>query len=65
MFFLTDSANPEGIGSLDSLLLDISTIRAATNNFAEGNRLGEGGFGAVYKVDPLVPFKLLKWFQHQ
>nr|CAB3458198.1 unnamed protein product [Digitaria exilis] len=45
-----DSTNNSGdIGSIDSLLLDISTLRAATDNFAENNRLGEGGFGAVYK----------------
>ncbi|CAN6211866.1 unnamed protein product [Urochloa humidicola] len=37
------------IESIDSLLLDISTLRAVTDNFAESNRLGEGGFGAVYK----------------
>ncbi|GMI72776.1 hypothetical protein like AT4G21390 [Hibiscus trionum] len=28
---------------------DFSTIATATNNFFEGNRLGQGGFGAVYK----------------
>ncbi|CAN6205624.1 unnamed protein product [Urochloa humidicola] len=43
------STNAEDIESIDSLLLDISTLRAATDNFAESNRLGEGGFGAVYK----------------
>ncbi|XP_062187731.1 cysteine-rich receptor-like protein kinase 6 [Phragmites australis] len=43
------SNNPENIENIDSLLLDISTLRAATDNFAESNRLGEGGFGAVYK----------------
>ncbi|KAM0894827.1 hypothetical protein ACQ4PT_024268 [Festuca glaucescens] len=34
---------------IDSMLIDISTLRAATQNFAECNKLGEGGFGAVYK----------------
>ncbi|GJN11520.1 hypothetical protein PR202_ga29719 [Eleusine coracana subsp. coracana] len=43
------STNPGDIESIDSLLLDISTLRTATDNFADGNRLGEGGFGAVYK----------------
>ncbi|CAL9202996.1 unnamed protein product [Musa hybrid cultivar] len=28
---------------------DLSTIKAATNNFSVGNKLGEGGFGIVYK----------------
>ncbi|CAN1336736.1 Cysteine-rich receptor-like protein kinase 10 [Linum perenne] len=31
------------------LQLEFDTIRAATNNFTSGNKLGEGGFGAVYK----------------
>ena len=33
-----------------SLLFDLPTLRKATNNFAEENKLGHGGFGAVYKV---------------
>jgi len=39
----------EDIESIESLLIDLSTIRSATNNFAESNKLGEGGFGTVYK----------------
>nr|BAJ96900.1 predicted protein [Hordeum vulgare subsp. vulgare] len=41
--------NPEDIQSIDSLILDLSTLRAATDNFDESNKLGEGGFGVVYK----------------
>nr|CAB3454533.1 unnamed protein product [Digitaria exilis] len=49
-----DSTNNSGdIERLDSLLLAISTLRAATDSFAENNRLGEGGFGAVYKDNPV------------
>ncbi|XP_058092168.1 cysteine-rich receptor-like protein kinase 44 isoform X5 [Magnolia sinica] len=33
----------------ESLLYDLRTIRAATDDFSEDNKLGEGGFGAVYK----------------
>uniref|UniRef100_A0A0E0B907 Uncharacterized protein n=1 Tax=Oryza glumipatula TaxID=40148 RepID=A0A0E0B907_9ORYZ len=32
-----------------SLLFDLAIIRKATANFAEQNKLGHGGFGAVYK----------------
>ena len=29
---------------------DLDIIEAATNKFSEDNKIGEGGFGAVYKV---------------
>lgn len=32
-----------------SLLFDLPTLRKATGDFAEKNKLGHGGFGAVYK----------------
>ncbi|XP_037410999.1 cysteine-rich receptor-like protein kinase 6 isoform X2 [Triticum dicoccoides] len=33
----------------ESLLFDLTTLRRATDNFAQDNKLGHGGFGAVYK----------------
>ncbi|CAL9041446.1 unnamed protein product [Musa banksii] len=33
----------------DSLLFDFETLKVATNNFSDANKLGEGGFGPVYK----------------
>ncbi|EMS57694.1 Cysteine-rich receptor-like protein kinase 25 [Triticum urartu] len=33
----------------ESLLFDLTTLRRATDNFAQENKLGHGGFGAVYK----------------
>jgi hypothetical protein len=47
---MIDSINPEDIRSIDSLMVDLPTLRATTENFDEGKKLGEGGFGAVYKV---------------
>ncbi|XP_047070259.1 cysteine-rich receptor-like protein kinase 6 [Lolium rigidum] len=35
--------------NVDSMMMDISTLRVATGDFAESNKLGEGGFGSVYK----------------
>ncbi|KAM1154612.1 hypothetical protein FF1_036926 [Malus domestica] len=33
----------------ESLQFDLATLETATNKFSEGNKLGEGGFGAVFK----------------
>ncbi|KAM0924493.1 hypothetical protein ACQ4PT_004834 [Festuca glaucescens] len=43
------SAKGEDVETVDSMMIDISTLRAATGDFADSNKLGEGGFGAVYK----------------
>jgi hypothetical protein len=34
----------------DALVFDLSSIVAATDNFSPTNKLGEGGFGSVFKV---------------
>lgn len=36
--------------SPQSLHYDFETIEVATDNFSWSNKLGEGGFGEVYKV---------------
>lgn len=45
-FFSDDDA----IKRLESLQFDLLTLRAATEDFCDANKLGQGGFGAVYKV---------------
>nr|CAB3458206.1 unnamed protein product [Digitaria exilis] len=40
------SAEAEDMEAVDSMMIDVSTLRAATGDFDESNKLGEGGFGA-------------------
>ena len=39
-------------------IVDLSTIAHATDNFSSSNKLGEGGFGPVYKVTKESPTNL-------
>ncbi|KAL1556335.1 non-specific serine/threonine protein kinase [Salvia divinorum] len=39
----------EVVSAEESLLYDFKQLAAATDNFSNSNKLGEGGFGAVYK----------------
>ena len=52
LFFLKDnsSSKEEDIGYVEPEQLNLVVLRAATNNFSEENKLGEGGFGEVFKV---------------
>lgn len=47
---IDDDPRSEGIEDAKPLLFDLNEIRAATDSFSDANKLGEGGFGAVYKV---------------
>ena len=38
----------------ESLQYDWTILSNATNNFSEDNKLGEGGFGIVFKVGTCV-----------
>jgi len=42
--------NEQGNEDVELPMFDLSTIRSATKNFSLDNKLGEGGFGSVYKV---------------
>ncbi|KAJ9551635.1 hypothetical protein OSB04_015680 [Centaurea solstitialis] len=41
--------NKNSKDDLELPLIDFSTLRKATNNFSVNNKLGQGGFGPVYK----------------
>ncbi|KAG5622821.1 hypothetical protein H5410_008039 [Solanum commersonii] len=43
------SIHGDDICTVEYLQYDFSTIRAATDNFSSDNKLGQGGFGPVYK----------------
>ncbi len=38
------------ITTIESLQFDLDIIEAATDKFSDDNKIGEGGFGVVYKV---------------
>ena len=40
----------EDMRGTEFLQYDFTTIEVATNYFSDENKLGQGGFGAVYKV---------------
>ncbi|KAK1416734.1 hypothetical protein QVD17_25850 [Tagetes erecta] len=48
---LTETIENEtmNLSNVESLQYDFSLVKAATNNFSDHNKLGHGGFGAVYK----------------
>ncbi|KAJ0047201.1 hypothetical protein Pint_03654 [Pistacia integerrima] len=43
-------AGNDDITDVESLRFDLGTIEAAAKNFSTDNKLGEGGFGEVYKA---------------
>uniref|UniRef100_A0A2N9J0N4 non-specific serine/threonine protein kinase n=1 Tax=Fagus sylvatica TaxID=28930 RepID=A0A2N9J0N4_FAGSY len=39
----------ELVSSVEPFFMDLATIRSATDEFSDSNKLGKGGFGTVYK----------------
>ncbi|CAL4987676.1 unnamed protein product [Urochloa decumbens] len=46
---LKNSYSPKKVGRAQFTLFDLPTLQEATEHFSEKNKLGEGGFGTVYK----------------
>lgn len=44
------SGETKNLDDVDLPIYDLYTLAVATNNFDEANKLGQGGFGRVYKV---------------
>ncbi|KAJ0966089.1 hypothetical protein J5N97_027227 [Dioscorea zingiberensis] len=44
-----NGGNEQDFRTVESILFDLGTLRDATSNFSEENKLGKGGFGLVYK----------------
>lgn len=47
------SAFGENKRDLDVPFYEFGCVQEATENFSDSNKLGQGGFGLVYKVDTL------------
>jgi hypothetical protein len=49
-YFCTINSVGQG-EDMELLMLDLSTIARATSEFSPNKKLGEGGFGLIYKVN--------------
>ena len=49
-----DQSGEAAVDELELPLFDITTLVVATNKFCDENKLGQGGFGIVYKVNYLL-----------
>ena len=48
---LAENKEESGQEDLELPIFDLATIVKATNDFSIDNKLGQGGFGPVYKVN--------------
>ncbi|CAK7355397.1 unnamed protein product [Dovyalis caffra] len=51
---ISSGVNEEGYTTIDSLSIGLNTLREATGNFCDEYKLGQGGFGPVYKIVMMV-----------
>lgn len=49
-----DHSGETAADELDLPLFDLSSLLIATDNFSNANKLGQGGFGCVYKVNKSI-----------
>ncbi|KAF7840701.1 Cysteine-rich receptor-like protein kinase 25 [Senna tora] len=49
----TDEADDDENKDSEKFLFDFETIKVATDDFSNANKLGQGGFGLVYKLLPI------------
>ena len=56
--YLSSTGQGGEIGGEQVVQYDFASLKAATNYFSTDNKLGEGGFGVVYKVFIDVTFSL-------
>ena len=45
---------------IDVPFFDLASILVATDSFSEANKLGQGGFGPVYKVKKTLSSRIMK-----
>ncbi|XP_077242060.1 cysteine-rich receptor-like protein kinase 25 [Tasmannia lanceolata] len=50
----------EELSFSESLLFGLATLKAATDNLSDANKLGEGGFGPVYKSSILSYYRRIR-----
>lgn len=46
----TEHSGDRNMDDLELPLFDFNTMAVATSNFSVANKLGQGGFGSVYRV---------------
>lgn len=57
----TDQGNEEHEQDLELPLFELATIANATKHFSINNKLGEGGFGPVYRVSLQHASEMMAW----